>query len=655
MQKKISQHFLKTQEDVRRLSVSFMAIVIGVMFLLLCSYFYYSSLKKFNEENERIKKNYIELQKNLVKTRVDQAYSFIESIRFSAEERLKETLKSRVYEAYNAASFIYEKYKNKESDASIKQRIKDALAKMKYEDGKSYVWVTDYNNIAVTYPTNSKMEGTYIGDVKDQKGNYTIKNQTNIAKTQKEGFIKDYYSKHGEDNKKSFEQIAFVKDFGKFGWYFGSAVFVDDFTKKVQNEALEAVSKLRFDNNYIFIDTFDGYALLMNGKKLDKPAYVNDVADKNGFKVIQEQLRVAKSSKEGGYLEYIWHELSLGEDMPHLSFCRAMDDWGWKIGSGLYIGKINKELEERKKIFSHKLLEDTIIIIFILLLFIGVGLAIIYAIDKKMLNLFNTMNDKIDSFSSELVELNETLEKRVEEESSRRLEQEALIVQQAKMAMVGEMMDAIAHQWKQPLAALSILVDDIDMQHKSGEISKDDMAMFRDDAHNCIESMSQTLNEFREFFKPSKERLQVSVLSLISGVTKMMARELKMENISLIQDVDEELIVDGYKNELSQVILNIISNAKYAIKQNGNKDGEISIKAYKKESGAVIEIHDNGGGIDTALLPSKLFEHRVSTKGGGGSGVGLWMSHLVVQKHGGQMIAYNKNNGAVFEITLPTA
>jgi signal transduction histidine kinase len=499
------------------------------------------------------------------------------------------------------------------------------------------------------------MEGVYIGDVKDQKGNYTIKNQSNTAKTHKEGFIKDYYSKYGEDSSKSFEQITFVKDFGKFGWYFGSAVFVDDFTKKVQNEALEAVSKLRFDNNYIFIDTFDGYALLMNGKKLDKPSYVNNITDKNGFKIIQEQLKAAKSSKDGGYLEYVWHEASLGKDMPHLSFCRVINDWGWKIGSGLYIGKINEEIKERKEAFSHKLLEDTMIIIFILLLFIGVGLAIIYGIDRKMVNLFNTMNDKIDLFSSELIELNGTLEKRVEEESSRRLEQEALFVQQAKMAMVGEMMDAIAHQWKQPLAALSILVDDIDMQHKGGEISKEEMAIFRDDAHNCIGSMSQTLNEFREFFKPSKERSQVSVLSLIGGVTKMMARELKIENISLIQEIDEKLVVDGYKNELSQVVLNIISNAKYAIKQNNNKSGEILIKAYKKDGDAVIEIHDNGGGIDATLLPNKLFEHRVSTKGSSGSGVGLWMSNLVIQKHGGQMIAYNKNNGAVFEITLPAA
>jgi len=394
MSKKTNISFAEEQKEIRKTSIGFVSAIIIVFFAVLVGYFYYSSIKTFNEENEKIKKSYMDLQKNLVKTRVDQAYSFVESIRRASENRLKDTLKERVLEAHNVALFIYEKYKDKEPEASVKSRIKDALEKMKYENGKSYVWITDYNNYAVTYPGDRSKEGKYIGDQKDNRGVFTIKQQTETARLRKEGFLRDYYSKIGENSSKKFEQITFVKDFGKFGWYFGSAVFLDDFTLKVQGEALDALAGLRFDNNYIFVDTADGYALLMNGKKLAKPEFVLELSDKNGVKIIKEQLKAAKSSQAGGYVEYVWHEPMLGKDMPHLSFCRMIDDWGWKIGSGLYVGKINDEIERRKEAFRQKIIEDTLFIVFILLTLASVGVTGIYMIDKKISAIFERINEK---------------------------------------------------------------------------------------------------------------------------------------------------------------------------------------------------------------------------------------------------------------------
>jgi signal transduction histidine kinase len=401
MHNKTNGIFFGEQQEIRRFGIGFTIAVVFVVFSALVIYFYYSAATTFQDENEKIKQSYTELQKNLLKTRVDQAYSFVESIRLSSENRLKDTLKERVVEAYNAASFIYEKYKGKESEASIKGRIKDALEKMRYENGKSYVWITDYNNIAVTYSTNKSLEGKYIGDEKDNAGNYTIKKQSETARSQKEGFLRDYYSKKGESSSKKFEQITFVKDFGRFGWYFGSAVFLDDFNRKVQDEALSALAGLRFDNNYIFVDTVDGYALLMNGQKLEKPEFVMELSDKNGVKIIKEQLKAAKLTQSGGYVEYVWHEPSLGKDMPHLSFCRMIDDWGWKIGSGLYMGRINDEIERRKEAFRQKIIKDTLIILSLVVILLFIGFIAAQIVDKKILAIFERINEKVAALAAD--------------------------------------------------------------------------------------------------------------------------------------------------------------------------------------------------------------------------------------------------------------
>ncbi len=649
----IYKHFLATQQEIRKTGLGFVVSLVLVAFFLLCGYFYYTTLSDFNEENEKIKKNYMEFQKHLLKTRVDHAYSFIETLRQNSEKDTRDKLRARVYEAYAAATFIYEKYKNKEPESSIKQRIKDTLEKMRYEDGKSYVWIVDYDNNAVMAPNTKELEGTNIGYIRDDKGRYTVKEQTRVARTKKEGFLRDYFKKKGEDPKSSFPQISFVKDFGRFNWYFGSAIFLDDLEKKVQEQALDAVAKLRFDNNYIFIDTFDGYALLMNGEKLQKPKYIQGLTDKNGVKIIEEQLKAAKSSKEGGYVEYIWHEASLDKDMQHLSFCRTIDDWGWKIGTGVYVGKINDEIERRKELFKQKMLTDTIVIVLLLAIFMGISLLAAYLISKKMSSLFDAMNQQIESYSSELISLNRTLEQRVDEESQKRIFHEAMAAQQAKMAMVGEMMDAIAHQWKQPLNALAILVDDICLQREGGELGLEEMRIFKNDARSQIMFMSQTLNDFRDFFKPSKESEKIGLSSVMNGAVGIVLKDLKMCGISVLTEIDDSVYIMGHKNEIAQVVLNLISNAKDSIRQSGKKNAIIRIKGYKKDDKAAIEISDNGIGIDPALLPRRLFEHRVSTKGNLGSGIGLWMSALIVEKHGGRIRAENLEEGAMFEITMP--
>jgi len=387
------QNIHQKKSKLKRTIFLSLASIAGGLFVSFTLYFYYATIHEYKVENERIKQNYIALQKNLIRTRVEQTVQVVESMRATREDRLRTALKARVTEAHKTATYIYEKYSGIEPEESVKRRIKDAFESMRFDDGKSYIWIVDYNNIAVLSPNNKRLEGKSLAFV-NKNGEYVVKNQSKTAKEQREGFLRDSFFKVGEPPEKMFEQLTFVKDFGHYGWYFGSAVFLDEFYAKLKDDVLNALAGLRFDNNYIFVDTTDGYALLMNGKKLEKPEYVLELTDKNGIKIIKEQLKAAASSPNGGYVEYVWHESSLGKDMPHLSYCRLIKDWGWKIGTGLYIGKINDEIDRRREELKQKLINDTIVFAVFVFFLLGATIYATNKINEQINELTDTLNEK---------------------------------------------------------------------------------------------------------------------------------------------------------------------------------------------------------------------------------------------------------------------
>jgi signal transduction histidine kinase len=126
-----------------------------------------------------------------------------------------------------------------------------------------------------------------------------------------------------------------------------------------------------------------------------------ELSDKNGVKIIKEQLKAAKLTQSGGYVEYVWHEPSLGKDMPHLSFCRMIDDWGWKIGSGLYMGRINDEIERRKEAFRQKIIKDTLIILSLVVILLFIGFIAAQIVDKKILAIFERINEKVAALAAD--------------------------------------------------------------------------------------------------------------------------------------------------------------------------------------------------------------------------------------------------------------
>ena len=219
--------------------------------------------------------------------------------------------------------------------------------------------------------------------------------------------------------------------------------------------------------------------------------------------------------------------------------------------------------------------------------------------------------------------------------------QEKLLMQKSKMASMGEMIGNIAHQWRQPISELSGLFFDIESAYDYGELNKKYLSSRIDEANDLLEYMSKTIDDFREFYNPDKKKEKFSLSDNIAKTISIVNPSLKYHNIDIHVNIDEKLIIEGYSNEFSQVLLNIISNSKEIALMRDIKEPVISIYSNTKEEKINIHVEDNCGGIQEDII-DKIFDPYFTTKYNYGTGIGLYMSKIIIEnKMGGKIFAQN--------------
>ncbi|MEF3192555.1 MAG: PAS domain S-box protein [Campylobacterales bacterium] len=243
-------------------------------------------------------------------------------------------------------------------------------------------------------------------------------------------------------------------------------------------------------------------------------------------------------------------------------------------------------------------------------------------------------------------------------------DQEQMLIQQSKMAAMGEMIGVIAHQWRQPLNTLGIYIQDLQDAYEFNELDKKYLDEMVRRSMEQILFMSRTIDDFRNFFRVDKSAESFKAIGAVRSVASLLGAQIKnhMIELSIEQDGlnDDELSVIGYPNEFKQVILNLINNAKDAIIERRERepslDGRIVVSLQRDEDRVIVLVCDNGGGIPPAIM-DRIFEPYFTTKGEGkGTGIGLYMSKMIIEDNmGGKISAYNTDEGACFKIVLKSA
>jgi PAS domain S-box-containing protein len=283
----------------------------------------------------------------------------------------------------------------------------------------------------------------------------------------------------------------------------------------------------------------------------------------------------------------------------------------------------------------------------------------VYAEDGSLAMTRSSIYDITERKQSEraLSDLNRTLAQRVESETERRLKQERLLARHARLAAIGEMIGAIAHQWRQPLATLGAVIQSLRMAWELKALDGKFLERAEADAQKQLYYMSDTIEDFRNFFSPEKVVELFDVREKIEEVSLLVSAQFANSNVAL-KVVDDAagapLRIRGYQNEFKQSVLNLVSNAFDAIVIKGVAAGEVAIALGRDGSSVAIEVRDNGCGIPPEIA-EKIWEPYFTSKTDGkGTGIGLYMSKLIVEESMGGRLGFTSSpEGTVFRIVLP--
>ena len=236
---------------------------------------------------------------------------------------------------------------------------------------------------------------------------------------------------------------------------------------------------------------------------------------------------------------------------------------------------------------------------------------------------------------------------------TREKQQDQLLKQQSKLAQMGEMISMIAHQWRQPLNAISLTSGIIRMKAQRGKLDNEKAIELSTNIADYSHHLSETINDFRDFFKSEKKSEETSYPEIISSVLKIIEESIVNKKIELIKNFHCDDRFVSYPNELKQVVLNLIKNAEDILIEKEVKDPYIKIQTYKINNRFVLEVSDNGGGIPKAII-NNVFDPYFSTKTQkDGTGLGLYMSKTIIEQHcNGELSVTNNEAGAVFKVIL---
>ncbi|MBF0336361.1 MAG: response regulator [Nitrospirae bacterium] len=278
----------------------------------------------------------------------------------------------------------------------------------------------------------------------------------------------------------------------------------------------------------------------------------------------------------------------------------------------------------------------------------------------------HNMERKLKEKSRQLEELNKNLESKVRDEIEKGRRKEHMLIQQSKLAAMGEMMVAISHQWRQPLNVIGLLIQDLEEAYEFGEIDKLYIQNMSRESMAQLAFMSNTITDFYNFFKPNKDQVSFDIRQAIEDVISLVHIQLQSMDIYVRSTVVSDntvglgastgLVIRGYPGEFQQVILNVLNNARDAIlkkRQGGefttNSRGDIDITICRDHKNVMVKIKDNGQGIPETII-DRVFEPYFTTREDG-IGIGLYMSKVIIENHmGGSLYVENTETGAMFTI-----
>ncbi len=341
----------------------------------------------------------------------------------------------------------------------------------------------------------------------------------------------------------------------------------------------------------------------------DREMYLNHthIIDSHG-KIVPFEIRIVSKEGEVRWISHICRQVFTPDGLP----------WGWRAS--------NQDITERKQM-EHELFEQT-----------------------------EQLEEEVaerETAQAKLEEMNRSLEERVKLAVADLRQKDQALIQQARLAAMGEMINNIAHQWRQPLNNVGLIIQNLLFSFNAGTITHDELKKDIDTAMDVIIQMSHTIDDFRNFFHADKEKSDFLVGETIHHALEFVSSALSTHNIEVEFEDNESIVASGYRNEYAQVLFNILSNSREACIERGTSAPCIQIRVTAENDRSVVYIRDNCGGISDDIIP-KIFDPYFTTRAPDkGAGIGLYMSKVIIEQNmSGHLTARNTEGGIEFRIEV---
>ena len=486
---------------------------------------------------------------------------------------------------------------------------------------------------------------------------FYVNNTYDDFEIEMEKFVEEYYQERKRTLKKEINTVIDIINYNI------AKSNLDD--EELKADAVKLLNNITFEenkSNYFFVyevknmEGGDDFAkLVVNPNRPDLVGQLisTNYEDTDGKKFREDFLKDIRRTGES-FTKYAYKKPDSEDSKYKLSYFKYYERFNWIIAVGIYTDDIENEIEIKRDALKQRIKKQIVQNVVLFAMFLSIAILISIAISQKIDDILKSYETKVKRNAKQLEDLNLSLEEKVKEEIEKNREKEQLLVQKSKFIALGEMISNIAHQWRQPLSELSSILMFIKFKYEMNALDKETMDKKSKEADRVLEYMSHTIDDFRNFFMPKKEKEEFFLFEEIELVINIISSTLSNYNIKIELEIDENIRVNTYLNELKQVLLNILTNAKDILIEKDIKNPNIKVSAFEDNNYVVINIQDNGGGI-LVEPKNKIFEPYFTTKeDSNGTGIGLYMSKIIVEKNmKGKLRVKNTNNGALFIIYIP--
>ncbi|WP_028580909.1 cache domain-containing protein [Desulfogranum japonicum] len=639
------------------------------------------SYRDFRQNSQHSRQEYINEQKKRVQQEVKWVGELIKHKKSQNEELVKKQIQMRVYEAYSIAENIYQQLKGDAEEEKIEELIFDALRPIRFLGESGYYFATRLDGTELLFADRPEMEGVNMLDTRDTRGKYVIRDMISLVSKAGEGFYEYHWTKP-ESQGATFKKISFVKYFPPLDCFIGTGLYVDDMENQIQGELLDSISQVRFgEEGYIFVNHFNGDALLANGRVVPGKKKLWEIFNKNpeAARALFANEYAAAMKPGGDYISYRLRKLhSPDVESQKVSFIYGIPELQWLIGAGFYEDDVEKEIRARQAALTREIQAKVVYFFLNSLLILGIFLFILNRLNRRLMFDVSLLISffKKAAFSNEAIDrglihydeldrmaenVNKMLEDKIQAEQEREQLAEKLNVAN-KMKSIGLMAGGVAHDLNNILAGIvaypelllqklpqeSELRKPIQAIHESGTRAAEVVADLLTIARGAASSKDiYNLNQLVQEYFDSPEWANLT----------MRYPEITWE-YSLSADAP---LIFCSSVHVKKCLMNLVINAAEALGQHGNIVVQTektdlhgtAARLLKLPAGkyAVLKVIDNGPGIkpeDKEHIFEPFYTKKVM--GQSGSGLGLTVVWNTMEDHNGGIEVDSTENGTRFQL-----